>query len=38
VTADAVKDVEKEKHSFIAGVIVSQYNHCGNQSSSSLEN
>jgi hypothetical protein len=31
------KDVEKEKHSFIAGEITSWYNHSGNQSGSSSE-
>jgi hypothetical protein len=38
VTADASKDVEKEKHSSIAGGIVSWYNHSGNQFGSSSEN
>jgi hypothetical protein len=38
VTADAGKDVEKEKHSSIAGGIASWYNHSGNQSGYSLEN
>jgi hypothetical protein len=31
VTADAGKDVEKEEHSSIAGVIANWYNHSGNQ-------
>jgi hypothetical protein len=38
VTADAGKDVEKEKHFSIAGEIASLYNHSGNQFGSSLEN
>jgi hypothetical protein len=38
VTADAGKDVEKEKHSSIAGGIASWYNHFENQSGSSSEN
>ena len=38
VTADAVKDVEKEEHSSIAGGIASCYNHSGNQSGGSSEN
>ena len=38
VTADAGKDVEKEKHSSIVGGIASLYNHCGNQSGASSEN
>jgi hypothetical protein len=38
VTADAGEDVEKEKHSSIAGGIESLYNHTGNQSGGSLEN
>jgi hypothetical protein len=38
VTADAGKNVEKEKHSFIVGVIASLYNHSGNQSGGSSEN
>jgi hypothetical protein len=38
VTADAGEDVEKEKHSSIAGVLVNWYNHFGNQSSGSSEN
>jgi hypothetical protein len=38
VTADAGKDVEKEKHSYIVGGIASLYNHSGNQSGSSSEN
>jgi hypothetical protein len=37
VTEDAVKDVEKEKHSSIAGGIASLYNHSGNQSGSFSE-
>jgi hypothetical protein len=32
VTADAVKDVEKEGHFSIAGEIASWYNHSENQS------
>jgi hypothetical protein len=38
VTADAGKDVEKEKHSSIVGGIASLYNHSGNQSGGSSEN
>jgi hypothetical protein len=38
VTADAGKDVEKQEHSFIAGGIVSWYNHSGNQSGGFSEN
>jgi hypothetical protein len=38
VTAEAGKDVEKEEHSSIAGVIASLYNHFGNQSGLSSEN
>jgi hypothetical protein len=38
VTADAGKDVEKEKHSSVAGRIANRYNHLGNQSGGSLEN
>jgi hypothetical protein len=38
VTADAIEDVEKEKHSSIAGGIASWYNHSGNQSGGSSEN
>jgi hypothetical protein len=38
VTADSGEDVEKEEHSFIAGGIVSLYNHSGNQSGGSSEN
>jgi hypothetical protein len=38
VTADSGKDVEKKKHSSIAGKIASLYNHSGNQSGSSSEN
>jgi hypothetical protein len=38
VTADAGEDVEKEKHSSIAGGITSLYNHSGNQSGGSSEN
>jgi hypothetical protein len=34
---DAVKDVEKEEHSSIAGGIASLYNHSGNQPGSSSE-
>jgi hypothetical protein len=32
VTVDAGQDVEKEKHSSIAGGIASWYNHSGNKS------
>jgi hypothetical protein len=38
MTADAGKDVEKEEHSGIVVVIVSWYNHSGNQSGGSSEN
>jgi hypothetical protein len=38
VTADAVKDVEKEKDSSTAGGIASFYNHSGSQSGGSSEN
>jgi hypothetical protein len=38
VTADARKDVEKEEHSSIAGMIASWYNHSGNQLGGSSEN
>jgi hypothetical protein len=38
LTADAGEDVEKEKHSSIAGRIASWYNHSGNQFGSSSEN
>ena len=38
VTADAVKDVEKEEHSSIAGGIASFYNYSGNQCGCSSEN
>jgi hypothetical protein len=38
VTADAVKDVEEEEHSPIAGENASWYNHSGNQLGSSSEN
>jgi hypothetical protein len=38
VTADAGEDVEKDKHSSIAGEIAIWYNHSGNQSGSSSEN
>jgi hypothetical protein len=38
VTADAGKDVDKEKHSAIAGGIATWYNHPGNQFGSSSEN
>jgi hypothetical protein len=37
VTADAGKDVEKEKHSSIAGGISSWYKHSGNKSGGSSE-
>jgi hypothetical protein len=37
-TADAGKDVVKEKHSSIVVGIASLYNHSGNQSGSSSEN
>ena len=37
LTADAGKDVEKDKHSSIAGGIANWYNHFGNQSGSSSE-
>jgi hypothetical protein len=35
VTADAVEDVEKEEHSYIAGGIANWYNLSGNQSGGS---
>jgi hypothetical protein len=38
VRADADKDVEKEKHSSIAGGIASWYNYSGNQFGGSSEN
>jgi hypothetical protein len=38
VRADAGKDVEKEEHTFIAGVNESWYSHSGNQFCSSSEN
>jgi hypothetical protein len=38
VTADAGKDVEKEKHYSIAGGITSWYNHSGNKFGGSTEN
>jgi hypothetical protein len=38
VTADAGKDVEKEKHSSIVGEITSFYNPSGNQSGVFSEN
>jgi hypothetical protein len=38
VTADDGKDVEKEKHSSIPGVIASWYNHLENQFGGSSEN
>jgi hypothetical protein len=38
VIADAVKDVEKEEDSSIAGGIANLYNHFGNQSGTSSEN
>jgi hypothetical protein len=38
VTTDAGENVEKEKHSSIAGGIASWYNHFGNQSVISSEN
>jgi hypothetical protein len=37
VTADAGKDVEKEKHASIAGGIASWYNNSGNQFGGSSE-
>jgi hypothetical protein len=37
-TADASKDVEKEKYSSVAGGIASWYNHSGNHSGGSSEN
>ena len=37
MTADAVKDVEKEEHFSTAGGVVSWYNHSGNQSGGSSE-
>jgi hypothetical protein len=38
MTADVVKDVEKEEHSSIAGRISSWYKHSGNQFGGSSEN
>jgi hypothetical protein len=38
MTADAGKDVEKEKHSSNAGETASWYNHSGNQFGGSSEN
>jgi hypothetical protein len=38
VTADPSEDVEKEKHSSIAGRIANFYNHSGNHFGSSSEN
>jgi hypothetical protein len=38
VTADVGKDVEKEKHSSIAGGIAGLYNYSGNHSGGSSEN
>jgi len=38
VTADAGENMEKEKHSSLAGGIENWYNHCRNQSGDSLEN
>jgi hypothetical protein len=38
VTADVGEDVEKEKHSSIAGGIASWYNHSENQAGGSSEN
>jgi hypothetical protein len=38
VTADAGVDIEKEKHSSIAGGIVNWYNHSGNQFGGYSEN
>jgi hypothetical protein len=38
VTADAGKDMDKEKHSSIVGGFVNWYNHSGNQSDGSLQN
>jgi hypothetical protein len=38
VTADDVKDVEKEEHSSIAGGITSWYDYSGNQFGISSEN
>jgi hypothetical protein len=37
VTADALKEVEKEEHSSIVGEIANWYNHSGNQSGGSSE-
>jgi hypothetical protein len=37
VTADTGEDVEKKKHSSIAGVIANWYDYSGNQSGSSSE-
>jgi hypothetical protein len=38
VTTHVGEDVEKEKHSFIAGGVANWYNHSGNQSEVSSEN
>jgi hypothetical protein len=38
VTADVGEDVEKDKHSCIAGGIASWYNHSGNHPGGSSEN
>jgi hypothetical protein len=38
VTADAGEDIEKEKHSSIAGRIASWYNNSGSQFGDSSEN
>jgi hypothetical protein len=38
VTADTGKDVDKEEHSSIAGLVPSWYNHFGNQSGGYSEN
>jgi hypothetical protein len=38
MTADALKDVEKEEHFSTDGGVVSWYNHSGNQFGSSSEN
>jgi hypothetical protein len=38
MTANAVKDVEKEEHSSIAGGIASFYNYSGNQCGCSSDN
>jgi hypothetical protein len=37
VTTHIGEDVEKEKHSFIAGGIANWYNHSGNQSGGSSD-